>query len=496
MTFEQDDSNATWEDPNASSQNQPLDTSSTSTSPGQQGLIVPPAQTDPGEESKDTSSLRLRKARNFARKYSPVLVPLPFAILIFLFSLPFVPRVQILPLAVLLIALAVMQGTLLYYAGSNDAYWILWLIIGYALFIIVGTIFIFGLPAGVILLLALLLIGTVMGRRSIRQVPQGYVDIVLMSGKYVRTLYPGFNLKMPWEKVSKRLSTKEISWTCPEQVVKISRDLDIKLVATISYQLTPEDAYIAAMDVDNWEASLHKLFEGTLQSVINESTPADILNWAQGTQARTSLGIGSIDAATRTRWDNINETVANRTQDKVAKWGVQINFVRIQDVTPLPHLASMANPPAAMPARPVDAGTTRGAHPVPAQPQPAQVIAKPIEPQQVSMQVQAQQPPLASAAPGPVNADTLKAAYDAVRAGLVNDPDTIRDYARRFEAAASDPSIDFDAMRAAQNLYQRAMMYERKSEGKGPTNVPPDVVTQPDTKEHRGPANDYLWFGG
>ncbi len=101
-----------------------------------------------------------------------------------------------------------------------------------------------------------LVVGTFLARRSIRQVPEGYVDIVLMYGKYARTLYPGPNLKMPWEKVSKRVTTKEISWTCPEQVVKISRDQDVKLVATISYQLLPEDAHIAALNVDNWEASL------------------------------------------------------------------------------------------------------------------------------------------------------------------------------------------------------------------------------------------------
>jgi CHAT domain/WD domain, G-beta repeat len=84
-----------------------------------------------------------------------------------------------------------------------------------------------------------------------------------------------------------------------------------------------------------------------------------------------------------------------------------------------------------------------------------------------TQQAQAHQPPLASAAPGTINIEMLINAYDAVRAGLVKDPEMIRDYARRFEAIAGDPSIDFDAMRAAQNLYRRAMLYERKNEGKG-----------------------------
>ncbi len=383
MTSEQDDSHAIWEGPNASSQKQPVDTSSTGAAPGQQEFLAPPRQTDPEEESKATSSLSLRKVGNFARRFSPVLVPLPFAILIFLVSLPFVLRAQIVPLAVLLLALAVMQGTLLYYAGSNDTYWILWLIIGYALFIVVGTMFIFGLGAGLILLIVLLFIGIFMARRSIRQVPEGYADIVLVSGRYARTLYPGFNLKMPWEKVSNRLSTKEISWTCPEQLIKISRDQDVKLVATISYQLMPEDAHIAALNVDNWEESLKKQFVGTLLSVINELEPADIVNWPQGAHAQTSLDIGSIDAATITRWDRMNTLLANRIQDKAAKWGVQINSVRIQDITPIPHLASSGYPPAGMAA----------------QPQQPQVMAETIENKQDSMQ--AQQP--AYSPPPPAN---------------------------------------------------------------------------------------------
>jgi hypothetical protein len=87
--------------------------------------------------------------------------------------------------------------------------------------------------------------------------------------------------------------------------------------------------------------------------------------------------------------------------------------------------------------------------------------------------------PATNAAPGVINIDMLINAYEAVRAGLVKDPKTIRDYARHFEAVANDPSIHFDAARAAQNLYQRAMLYERMNEGKGPISgvpVPPDVI--------------------
>jgi hypothetical protein len=298
---------------------------------------------------------------------------------------------------------------------------------------------------------------------------------------------------MPWEKVSKRVTTKEISWTCPQQVVKISRDQEVKLVATISYQLLPEDAHIAALNVDNWEASLQKLFVSTMQSVINELTPADFVNWPQGTYARTSLDINSIDAATITRWDRINNTLASRIQDKVAVWGVQVNYVRIQDITLIPLVPSI-NPVVGTSARPapVDMGITRSGYQPAAQPQQAQVVLNAVENQPGAIPVQSHAAP-ASAPASPAYIEALTESYEAVRAGRLRDPHTIRGIAARFEALANDPSVTFDPIRAAQNLYNRAWNYE--NEEKAHTSVVSDILTQPNTQA-RGQANENIFSGG
>jgi hypothetical protein len=342
------------------------------------------------------------------------------------------------------------------------------------------------------LLVIFLIIGTLLARRSILQVPEGSVDIVMMYGRYARTLYPGPNLKMPLEKVGKRLNTKETTWTCPEQVVKISRDEDVKLIATISYNLLPEDAHLAALQVDNWEASLQKLFVSTMQSVINELTPSDFMNLPQGTHPRTLVDIASIDSATITRWDRVNDIVAKRVQDQVEKWGVQINYVRIQDVTLIPHLTSSVNP--SWRQAPVDVGMTRGVYPTVTQPQQAQIIAKPVESQPTPMVIQ----PSSAYLPAPVSAasiEMLKQSYDAVRTGLLRDPQTIRDIAARFEALVNDPNIDVDAFKAAQILYHRAWIYEQKTQEKSRVAVPADTAVQSDINE-RGQANDNIFSGG
>jgi hypothetical protein len=303
-------------------------------------------------------------------------------------------------------------------------------------------------------------------------------------------------LKMPLEKVSNRLSTKEISWACPEQVVKISRDEDVKLVATISYKLLPEDAHLAALQVDNWETSLQKLFVSTMQSVINELTPSDFMNLPQGTHPRTLVDINSIDTATITRWDRVNDILAKRVQDQVEKWGVQINYVLIQDVTLIPHLASSMNPLVGMAWRPapVVVGMTRGGYPAVAQPQQAQIVAKPVENQPVPMSIQ----PSPAYTPAPVSAasiEMLKESYEAVRTGRLGDPQTIRDIAARFEALANDPNIDVDALKAAQILYHRAWIYEQKAKEKSRVAVTVDPVVQSDLNEP-GQANDNIFTGG
>jgi regulator of protease activity HflC (stomatin/prohibitin superfamily) len=496
MPSEKGDSNATWgEGPHDSEKDQQPDSSSTTGTPDNQGFVIPPIEHDEVEPPQDTRFSGKDRFSRIIRRFSPVLVPLPFAILIFLFTLPFTLKGQSylppLPLAVLLIALVIMQGTLLYYAGSNDTYWTLFVIIGYALFLVVGTLAIFGFGASLILLIIFLFIGTLLARRSIIQVPDGYVDIVMANGKYARTLYPGPNLKMPLEKVANRLNTKEIIWTCPEQVVKISRDEDVKLIATISYKLLPEDAQLAALQVENWETALQKLFVSTMQSVINELTPADFMNVPQGTQPQTLVDINSIDTATITRWDRVNDILAKRVQDQVEKWGVMINYVRIQDVTLIPHLASSMNPPWKQ--APVDVGMTRGGYPTATQPQQARVVPKPVENQPVQMVIQAPSQP-----PVPVSAasiEMLKDSYEAVRSGRLRDPQTIRDIAARFEALANDPTIDVDAMKAAQILYHRAWIYEQKPKEKSRVAVPADTAVQSDITK-RGQANDNIYTGG
>ena len=297
MSSEQGNSNATWgEGPNDSKQVQQNDPSTTTQTSGKRGGPITPSGPAETTQPQNTRSFK-QKVLQFVDHFSYIVVPLTFAILIFFFAILIAMHEHIflppLPLAILLIALAVMQGALLYFVStsgntsSKDTYWNLIVIIGFALFLVVGTLAVFGFGASVFLLILLILVGAFLFSRCIHRVPEGSIDIVNMFGKYARTLQPGLHLLMPWEKSGGRLNTKETHWKSPEQGVKISQDREVKLVATIRYQLDSEKAHIADLKVVNWETSLQEIFITTLKNVFRELNPADIISWQQGTHAQT-----------------------------------------------------------------------------------------------------------------------------------------------------------------------------------------------------------------
>ncbi len=415
----------------------------------------------------------------FWRRFSPILIPLPFAILVFLFTLPTTLQrspnhAPLFIVALVLCSVALLQGVLLYFVGANDTLWMLYVACGYALFIVIGIFVGFGMGAALITLFLLVCAGIFLAQRGIRPTTEGYVDIIESFGKYTHTLYPGLNFLMPWEKVARRLSTRETTWTCSPQRVPTSRDQDVQLIATISYQLLPEDAYLAVVTTQNWEQNLQLLFVGTIQSVVNELTPSDFISWSQSIYTRAANDSSSFNPAAVTRWDRINSTLRRRMEDQTATWGVKVNWVRIQDITILPHTPDHIHSSKAEENFPV----TLPKAPVPAAPRPilsdapttvmdlsqlsGPVIEKSVvEPVRVSTS-----PPsptektVEKAMAGkPINIETLVEAYNAVRQNSITDPTTILGIARRFDDLANDPinskKIDFDAARAASTLRSR-----------------------------------------
>src|SRR5205085_837306 len=156
------------------------------------------------------------------------------------------------------------------------------------------------------------------------------------------------------------LNVRETFWTCPKQRVSILHGQVVEIIAQISYQLMPEDAYLAVSHVQNWENSLHDLFVTTIHHDVHGLSPEDFT-----TPHRKSNQGGMPDPSIARLWDRVNASLWGHMQDQVAHWGVQVNWVQIQDMHLLPHI-----PDAAVTgnARPMNTGTTRGAGSAPSQP--------------------------------------------------------------------------------------------------------------------------------
>jgi SPFH domain / Band 7 family len=516
VTLEQENAraSASWSDPNTVSWDaDPLLMSpdDPSTPPLEDDQSVPsPVQT--GTEADEEEWVRQPlfsgdSLRRVARQLSPVLVPLPFALLIFLFSLPAElksqPHVPVVVLAIVLLALVVIQGTALYYAGSNDSLWTLYTVLGYVLFLLVGAFAIFGISGALLLFIILLLIGSILAGRALRQVPEGHVDLVFSFSAYQRTLFPGLNFILPWEKVQMRLNTQETTWTSPVVRVNISRDQDAEIVATLTYQLVPEDAHIAYLNMQDWQTTLHQHFIGTLKSMLKELSPADFVAWSHhaGDAALTDEDL--LDATSLTRWDRLNLLLRSRLQDQMATRGILINLVHVQDVTLIPHLAPASSPPpgwqgrGSSPAAPVETGATRAAGSYPRTGTgPGGQAQRPSLEQDDQGPTRASRPPASIPAPKPEMFNAMIELYNSVREGRVTDITVILDLADRFDAIAGHPEASqqftYDPQRAAYNLRERARVLKAAEKS--------HATDLDDTTEMKRPArrafNDNLAAGG
>src|SRR5581483_7133452 len=462
----------------------------------------------------DTSSAPSDLVKQLWQYLTLLLAPLLFGALTCLFVLPLVAtgRARAPPEALwlvtfLIIAVTIMQGIAVYYAGENNGFWALATVGGFFIFLLIGGFTIFGLTAGFILLVLILAAIVFLARLYIHPVPEGYVDIVYAFSKYSRTLYPGFNILLPWEKAVQQLNVEETQWISPPQRVQLSRNEDVILRGIVSYQLMPEDAHLAVTQVKNWEEGLRELFLTSIQSIATTFTPEDFIVWPQGLQVRPSMSRGSgasnMGSDGGIRWQRINDYLYQQIRDKVALWGVMMHKVHIRDVSLAPHGATIidtdpiGNSPnvgekVAQHAASPDTRRTE------ASAAPTVGVVQPAQPVQLAQTTSA--PSTSPDTPSVLlKEDVLRKAYKEVQSGKITDPQTIREIAARFEAIARDPqanqSVPFDAERAAYNLYEQAKICE--AEAKSKAGAPSHEATRSNPERGGHPANeDHLSPGG
>jgi len=404
-------------------------------------------------------------------------LPLLFAALTMLLVVPPVargkaalPPIGLWPVIVVILIVAIAQTVYAYYYADTDVGILaIGTVGGFFLYLLIVTFSLFGLAAGVALLLFLLLLSIALWRVSVKIVPETHVAIVYTFGKYSRTLESGFNVVLPWEKVTKRLYyVGETQWVCPLQRVQMSlHDQDVVARAIVSYQLLPQDAYLAATQVKNWEESLRELFISQLHIVLNSFTPADLTPWSGSMGSHPSFGAhGSEDAIMP--WEYKNDELFQPFSDHVALWGVQVNSVRLRDVamvpcgTPLADMDQVVYAPPIGSAADFDNDSTTESSVITQQSDSSETTNNLQSPQAPS------QTPEADADKVTSKEKALVKLYTEVQNGKITDPITIRSYAAEFEAVAKDAelnqTISFDVERAARNLYAEAEKYAEQQQ--------------------------------
>ena len=445
------------------------------------------------------------------RQFLPVLIPLLLAGLTLLCILPlalhnqaYVNGSHLWPLLLLILAAAALQGMILFYTDTNEGLWSLTVTGGFALFVVIAAFALAGPTLAVLLLILFVIAAFAAIRLYLHKVPEGYVDVTYAFGKYNRTLLPGLNFRLPWEKMTSPLQTREVVWTCDEQIIPFSSRDDVHLKATISYQLLPEDAHFVAEQVDKWEENLHDLVVVTLQNVASHLTPDDFLIWSQ--PAGSFNGLAGKDEMTRR--EQLNNRLFQQLRDRVALWGVQINWAQVRDVSLIPRPSSYAFGRDTSAIRNVVGNNSdtivRGK--VEVDNNATEKIAEPpivtTRPAQLSPVIASTPARASSATPlTPIKLpkeEVLMNLYEQVRGEKITTPTTIRDIAAKFEAFASAPeanTLRFDAAQAAQILYQRAEIIERRN-GRGALVNDTPVMSRPSDPLTRLSKDENLTAGG
>lgn len=400
------------------------------------------------------------------RAISPVLVPFMlgstcFGILLLLSftdtTLPLAIEAEgLVPIFFVYAATGVILAAALGYA-PNDTIWSLAMVTGLILFGAITVWAVFGLLAGIALVVALLLLLSVVVRGQMHTVLEDTVHAMVLFGKHNRVLHPGFNLRLPGEQVWAIVNTAEVTIAMRLQSVALHNGYRIDIAASTACRAIPERAFLTAPHGNEWPEHVRCCLELTLRETLGEMQPDELL---------------LTEAALRepAQGDPLAVRLRGRLQHLVGGWGIQVAWVRphswqpiagmpaARSVTPSgplhlaarPDVASGPHPVAASPAQSIPVAPSHGNHPASGPFRLPDVAAM----RGLSRGALLPLPPaMRSGVPTP---EALAEAYAAVRERRISDAGTILRLAESFDTLAGDPvlgpHLPFDAREAARNL--------------------------------------------
>ncbi len=175
-----------------------------------------------------------------------------------------------------------------------------------------------------ILLIVIVLLAIVLVKKSLVIIPQSETKIVERLGKYHATLKPGINVIIPFVDRAKpivaltngryhytnNIDLREQVYDFDKQNVITKDNILMQINALLYFQIV--DPFKAVYEINNLPNAIEKLTQTTLRNIIGELELDETL----------------------TSRDTINSKLRAVLDDATNKWGIKVNRVELQDITP------------------------------------------------------------------------------------------------------------------------------------------------------------------
>lgn len=177
---------------------------------------------------------------------------------------------------------------------------------------------------GMIILVVVVVLAIIIVKKTLVIIPQSETKIIERLGKYYATLQPGINLIIPFIDRAKEIvalkngryvytniiDLREQVYDFDRQNVITKDNIQMQINALLYFQIV--DPFKAVYEINNLPNAIEKLTQTTLRNIIGEM---------------------ELDQTLTSR-DTINTKLRGVLDDATNKWGIKVNRVELQDITP------------------------------------------------------------------------------------------------------------------------------------------------------------------
>ena len=180
------------------------------------------------------------------------------------------------------------------------------------------------MSTSIIVLIAIIVLLIILAKKTLVIIPQSETKIIERLGKYHATLKPGINIIIPFIDSAKSIITlnrgrysysnqidlREQVYDFDKQNVITKDNIQMQINALLYFQIV--DPFKAVYEISNLPNAIEKLTQTTLRNIIGEM---------------------ELDQTLTSR-DTVNTKLRAVLDDATNKWGIKVNRVELQDITP------------------------------------------------------------------------------------------------------------------------------------------------------------------